>query len=69
MSETDEIKEWKAPASGSIAFVLMMDHTSFSYNEEDGIVFTAPDFYVEKLKHRLVCSHGFKHYPKIEEFK
>ncbi len=69
MSETDEIKEWQAPASSSIAFSLMIDHVSFIYNEENGIVFTAPDFYVENLKYRLVCSCGYKRYPKIKEFK
>ncbi len=55
MSETDEIKEWQAfSAMHQIAGVLMLDEIPFSYSEENGIMFTAPDFYVENLKQRLV---------------
>ncbi len=70
MSETDEIKEWQAfSAMHQIAGVLILDEVPFSYSEEDGIVFTAPDFYVENLKHRLVCAYGCRRYPEIKEIK
>lgn len=70
MSETDEIKEWQAfSAMHQIAGVLILDKIPFSYTEEDGIMFTAPDFYVEKLKQRLVCAYGCRHYPEIKEIK
>lgn len=70
MSDNDEIKTWQThSAKHKVAFVLMMDGTSFSYTEEDGIVFTAPDFYVEKLIHRLVCAHGCSLKPIINEVK
>lgn len=59
MSGNDEIKEWQTQSvKHKVAFVLMMDGVSFSYTEEDGIVFTAPDFYVENLIRRLMCAHG-----------
>lgn len=70
MSETDEIKEWQAfSAMHQIAGVLMLDEIPFSYSEENGIMFTAPDFYVEKLKDRLVYAHGCSVRPIIKEIK
>ena len=43
----EEIKEWKTQSYKSrVAHLLMLDCVSFSYNEEDGIVFTAPAEYV-----------------------
>lgn len=70
MSETDEIKEWQTQSSKfKVAFVLMMDGVSFHYDEENGITFTAPDFYVEKLKDRLVYAHGCSVRPIINEVK
>lgn len=47
----------------------MLDKIPFSYDEENGIMFTAPSFYVEKLKHRLVCAYGCRRYPEINEIK
>ena len=41
----------------------------FRYDEENGITFTAPDFYVEKLKDRLVYAHGCSVRPIIKEIK
>lgn len=68
MSETDEIKEWQSfSAMYKIAGVLMLDKIPFTYSEEDGIVFTAPAFYVENLKHRLVYAYGCKKRPIINE--
>lgn len=70
MSETDEIKEWQTHSSKlKVAFVLMMDGVSFHYDEENGITFTAPNFYVEKLKDRLVYAHGCSVRPIINEIK
>lgn len=55
----DEIKEWKTQSvKHKIAMFLIMDGVSFSYSEEDGIVFTAPEFYVERMKERLVTCYG-----------
>ena len=70
MSETDEIKEWQTHSSKlKVAFVLMMDGVSFHYDEENGITFTAPNFYVKKLKDRLVYAHGCSVRPIINEIK
>lgn len=70
MGETDEIKEWQThSAMHKIAGVLILDKISFSFTEEDGIVFTAPDFYVERLKQRLVCCYGCRRCPEINEIK
>ncbi len=65
-----EIKEWKTQSvKHKIAAVLIMDGVSFSYNEEDGIVFTAPEFYVENLIRRLMNSYGVSVKPIINEIK
>jgi len=65
-----EIKEWKTQSvKHKIATVLIMDGVSFSYNEEDGIVFTAPEFYVENLIRRLMNSYGVSVKPIINEIK
>lgn len=70
MSETDEIKEWQTQSvKHKVAFVLMMDGVSFHYDEENGITFTAPDFYVEKLKERLMYAYGCSVRPIINEIK
>ena len=65
-----EIKEWKTQSvKHKIAAVLIMDGVSFSYNEEDGIVFTAPEFYVKNLIRRLMNSYGVSVKPIINEIK
>ncbi len=70
MSETAEIKEWQTQSvKHKVAFVLMMDGVSFSYNEENGIMFTAPEFYVENLKKRLMNAYGCSLKPIIKEIK
>lgn len=70
MSNIDEIKEWQTQSvKHKVAFVLMMDGVSFCYDEENGIQFSAPDFYVEKLIHRLVCAHGCSVKPVFTEVK
>lgn len=70
MSETDEIKEWQTfSAMHKIAGVLILDKISFTYSEDKGIVFTAPDFYVENLKYRLITAYGCSKRPIINEIK
>lgn len=62
----DELKEWQTTsAEYKIAGVLMMDKISFSYSEENGIIFSAPQFYVDKLIDRLIFSYGCKKRPVI----
>ncbi len=70
MSDIDEIKEWQTQSvKHKVAFVLMMDGVSFSYTEEDGIVFSAPKCYIEKLTYRLMTAHGCSLKPKFTEIK
>ena len=58
MSETDETKKWQTQSvKHKVATVLILDGVPFSYNEESGIMFTAPEFYVEKLKDRLMYAY------------
>ena len=50
----DEIKEWQVQSNRlKVANLLMLDGVSFSYNKENGIVFSAPDSYVKKMIHTL----------------
>ncbi len=70
MSETGKIKEWQTQSVRTkIAAVLIQDGISFSFDEENGIMFAAPDFYVERLKERLVCAYGCSKRPIINEMK
>ena len=70
MSGNDEIKEWQTQSvKHKVAFVLMMDGVSFSYTEEDGIVFTAPEFYCYKIIRRLMCAIGCSLTPIFTEIK
>ena len=70
LSETDEIKEWQTQSvKHKVAAVLILDGVPFSYNEENGIMFTAPEFYVEKLKERLMYAYGCSLKPIINEIK
>lgn len=55
----DEIKEWQAlNYRTKVCGYLMLCERSFSYNEESGLIFTAPDFFVEKMKRSLCLSYG-----------
>lgn len=64
----DEIKEWKTQSvKHKVAFVLMQDGVSFHYNEEDGIVFTAPQSYIRNLTDSLVTCYGCSVKPRIDE--
>ena len=64
------IKEWKTQSvKHKVAMLLMVDGVSFCYNEEDGIVFTAPEFYVKNMIRRLMNSYGVSLRPIITEIK
>lgn len=63
----DEIKVWRVEnARSKVAYVLMTDGVAFSFTPEEGFVFTAPDFYVERLILRLKTCYGVFH-PVINE--
>lgn len=65
----DEIKEWKTQiVKHKVAYMLMSDGVSFHYNEEDGIVFSAPESYVKNMVYRLMTSYGCSRRPIIEEY-
>lgn len=65
-----DIKEWRTQSvKHKVAFVLIMDGVSFAYSEDDGIVFTAPESYVQRLITRLMNSYGVSLKPIINEIK
>ena len=66
----DEIKEWKTQSvKHKVATLLICDGVPFSYNEEDGIVFTATEFYVKNMIRRLMNCYGVSLRPIINEIK
>jgi hypothetical protein len=66
----DEIKEWQTQSvKHKVATLLICDGVPFSYNEEDGIVFTAPEFYVKNMNRRLMNCYGVSLKPIINEIK
>ena len=66
----NELKEWQTHSvKHKVAMVLIMDGVSFCYTEEDGIVFTAPEYYVVRLVRRLISCYGCSVRPKINEVK
>lgn len=66
----EEIKEWQTQSvKHKVAYLLMMDGVSFSYEEDTGIVFSAPDFYAENMIYRLVNCYGCSVKPIINEYK
>lgn len=68
MNDNDLI-EWQTQSvKHKVALVLIMDGVSFSYNEDDGIVFTAPKIYVDNLVRRLMNCYGCSIRPKIKEY-
>lgn len=70
MSAKDEIKKWHTHSvKHKVATVLIMDGISFSYDENNGIMFAASDFYVKKLKERLMYAYGCSLKPIINEIK
>lgn len=55
----DEIKEWRAENyRQTVCFYLMLQKVAFSYSEDTGLVFTAPDFFVENMLYSLRLSYG-----------
>ncbi len=65
-----DIKEWRTQSvKHKVAFVLIMDGVSFAYSKDDGIVFTAPESYVQRLIARLMNSYGVSLKPIINEIK
>ncbi len=55
----DELKTWQTQSvKHKVAMVLILDGVSFSYTEDDGIVFTASDSYVANLARRLMSCYG-----------
>lgn len=66
----DKIKEWQTQSvKHKVAMLLIMDGVSFCYNEEDGIVFSAPELYVKNMIRRLMTSLGVSVKPIINEIK
>lgn len=66
----DEIKEWQTQSvKHKVATLLIMDGVSFSYNEEDGIVFSAPEMHVRNMIRRLMNCYGVSLRPIINEIK
>lgn len=66
----DEIKTWRThSAKHKVTFILIIDGVSFSYDEGNGIIFTAPEWYIEKLKDRLTNAYGCSVKPIINVVK
>ena len=64
----DELKTWQTQsAKHKVAMVLILDGVSFSYTEDDGIVFTASGLYVENLTRRLMSCYGCCVRPNFHE--
>lgn len=64
----EEIKVWQTQSvKHKVAMLLIMDGISFGYNEEDGIVFTAPESYVKRMVQRLMNCYGSSLKPIINE--
>jgi len=67
---SDEIKEWQVQNNRlKVANLLMQDGVSFSYNEESGIVFSAPESYVKKLILCLMACYVCRVKSIINEYK
>ena len=64
----DEQKTWRTRSvKHKVTMVLMLDGVSFSYTEDDGIVFTASGLYVENLTRRLMSCYGCSVRPDFHE--
>lgn len=69
MNGSTEIKEWATnDFKGRLAQRLMTDRVRFSYDPEEGIVFTAPEEYVKDLVYKLMVCDGVKRRPSIYEY-
>lgn len=68
--ETEELKVWQTQSiKHKVALVLIIDGVSFSYNENDGIVFSATESYVDNLKKRIVSCYQSSLEPIVNEYK
>lgn len=68
--ETEELKVWQTQSiKHKVALVLIIDGVSFSYNENDGIVFSATESYVDNLKKRIASCYQSSLEPKVKEYK
>lgn len=62
----DEIREWQTQSmKHRVAALLIGDGVSFSYDEEEGIVFAAPESYVRNVIRRLGGCCGVRQRPII----
>ena len=69
MNGNIEIKEWSTnDFKGKVAQRLMTNRVRFSYDPEQGIIFTAPEEYVKNLVYRLMVCDGVKSRPNIYEY-
>lgn len=69
MNGSTEIREWVTnDFKGRVAQRLMTDRVRFSYDPEQGIVFTAPEEYVKNLVYRLMVCDGVNRRPNIHEY-
>lgn len=67
---SDEVKIWQTQSvKYKVAMVLIIDGVSFSYTENEGIMFSGTASYVQKLKERLMKSYGVSLEPIINEYK
>lgn len=65
----EEIKEWQASNyRTTVCNYLMLLNVAFSFSEESGLVFTAPDFFVKNMRYSLKVSYGCDKI-KINELK
>ena len=69
MNGNIEINEWSTnDFKGKVAQRLMTNRVRFSYDPEQGIIFTAPEEYVKNLVYRLMVCDGVKSRPNIYEY-
>lgn len=66
----EEIREWQTQSvKHKVAMLLIIDGISFRYEEETGIVFSAPESYVKNMIRRLTTCYGVSLIPIINELK
>lgn len=63
----ETIKEFKVLNYGStVCHYLMLHKVAFSFCEEDGLIFAAPEYFVEKMTYALRVAYGCKKINIIE---
>lgn len=69
IKKMEKIKSWKTQSvKHKVAMVLILDGINFSFNSKDGIVFAAPESYVERMKYRMVTCYGCSLKPITTEY-